>query len=390
MKNWTKALLIVGVFLLFYLFPLEDERMTLAAGEAVTMIQDYAQNHFLTGMLPAFVIAGALAAFVSRETILKYLGAGARKVVAYGVASVSGALLAVCSCTILPLFAGIYKRGAGLGPAMTFLYSGPAINVAAILITATILGPELGIARAVGAIIFSIIIGIVMSRLFSREEVNRQQELQEKNGFTLEEATGELTSAKLISLFAAMVIFMVLLNWKGGWLGDHRFLISGATALVVLLLAFIWLRKDQWLLWGQETWDFIARIVPLLFLGVIIAGYLVGRPGHEGLIPAQWIESAVGGNSILANLLASISGAFIYFCTLTEVPVLQSLIGAGMGGGPALAMLLAGPAVSLPNLIVIRSVLGTKKTAAYLALVVVFSTLVGYLFGLIFPSISVT
>lgn len=389
MKNWTKALLIVGVFLLFYLLPLGGERVRDAAGEAVTMVQDYARNHFPSGMLPAFVIAGALAAFVPRRAILKYLGAGARKVIAYGVASVSGALLAVCSCTILPLFAGIYSRGAGLGPAVTFLYAGPAINVAAILVTATVLGPELGLARAVGAIVFSIVIGLLMSVLFRREEDRRQTELKKREDPQAEEGPRELASAKLVSLFVALLAFMILLNWRGNLIAANRWLFAGGAALVVLLLAFFWLTKEHWRLWGEETWDFIQRIVPLLFLGVIIAGFLVGRPGAEGLIPAGWIEAAVGGNSILANLLASAAGALIYFCTLTEVPVLQALLGAGMGGGPALAMLLAGPALSLPNMIVIRSVLGTKKTAVYLVLVVLFSTITGYLFGLLYPTITV-
>ncbi|MBD3399047.1 MAG: permease [Candidatus Coatesbacteria bacterium] len=389
MKNWTKALLIVGVFLLFYLLPLGGERVRDAAGEAVTMVQDYARNHFPSGMLPAFVIAGALAAFVPRRAILKYLGAGAKKVIAYGVASVSGALLAVCSCTILPLFAGIYSRGAGLGPAVTFLYAGPAINVAAILVTATVLGPELGLARAVGAIVFSIVIGLLMSVLFRREEDRRQTELQRQDDPQAAEGPRELASAKLVSLFVALLAFMILLNWRSGLIADNRWLFAGGAALVVLVPAFFWLKKEHWRLWGEETWDFVGRIVPLLFLGVIIAGFLVGRPGAEGLIPAAWIEAAVGGNTLLANLLASAAGALIYFCTLTEVPVLQALLGAGMGGGPALAMLLAGPALSLPNMIVIRSVLGTKKTAVYLVLVVVFSTITGYLFGLLYPTITV-
>lgn len=386
LKPLTKALLFIGLFLLFFLMPLGGERMRLAAGEAVVMLQDYAQHHFLAGMLPAFVIAGALAAFVPRDTIVRYLGAGARRVTAYGVGAVSGALLAVCSCTILPLFAGIYKRGAGLGPATTFLYSGPAINVAAVLITATVLGPALGIARAVGAVVFSIVIGLIMQRLFRRDEEKRLRETAEAAPRTDDSAeSGALTTPRLVSLFVAMLAFMVLLNWKGGWPAEHRYYLAGAAALIVLLLAFIYLRKTHWREWGRETWDFIQRIVPLLFLGIVIAGFLVGRPGYEGLIPGEWIAAVVGGNSLLSCLLASLAGALIYFCTLTEVPVIQALIGVGMGGGPALAMLLAGPAVSLPNLLVIRSVLGTKKTAVYTLLVVVLSTLIGWSFGAVFP-----
>lgn len=135
--------------------------------------------------------------------------------------------------------------------------------------------------------------------------------------------------------------------------------------------------------WFEQSWSFAKQILPLLLIGVLIAGFLLGRPGHEGVIPSEWISAAVGGNSLQANLFASVFGAFMYFATLTEIPILQGLLGNGMGQGPALALLLAGPALSLPNMLVIRSIIGTKKTIIFVSLVVVMSTISGMIFGTI-------
>ncbi len=353
----------------------------------------------------------------------------AKKALAYGVASVSGSILAVCSCTVIPLFAGIYKMGAGLGPATTFLYSGPAINILAIILTARVLGLKLGIARALGAIIFSIVIGLLMHFIFHKEEVekaNAQMALPEP------EVTRPLWQNALY--FASMIGILVFANWgkpddpSGFWylIYSSKWLITGgfALALVIILIAWFELKWQKVAMafvpsiiivlaiphepliafaaaiiglsiltstdkgesgdWFSSTWGFTKQILPLLFFGVLIAGLLLGRPGHEGLIPSEWVSSAVGGNSILSNLFASVAGAFMYFATLTEVPILQGLIGNGMGQGPALALLLAGPALSLPNMLVIRSVMGTKKTIVFVSLVIFLSTITGLLYGTFF------
>ena len=389
MKNRTVFVLMLAVFLAFYLMPFASGRVEGAAGEAVAMATEYAREHVLFCLIPAFFIAGALGVFISSGAVLRYLGAGANRVVAYGVASISGAILAVCSCTVLPLFAGIYKRGAGIGPATTFLYSGPAINVMAVILTAAVLGPTLGIARAVGAVVFSVGIGLIMSAIFRRSEEKRAAE-----ALAAPVDTAPRRGPWQDGLyFLTMVALLVFVNWGdtgggglGRWLHEYRYWVGGGFLLILAIQLWRWFNRDELKKWGAETWGFAKQILPLLFAGVLVAGFLLGRPGHEGLIPSRWIEGAVGGNSLLANFFAAVAGAFMYFATLTEVPILQGLLGAGMGGGPALALLLAGPALSLPNMLVIRSVLGTKKTVVYVSLVVVLSTVVGWLFGMAFPN----
>jgi len=340
-------------------------------------------------LVPAFFIAGAISAFVSQTTVIKYFGAKANKFLAYGIASVSGTILAVCSCTVLPLFMGIYRRGAGLGPAVAFLYSGPAINVLAIILTARVLGLELGVARALGAVIFSVVIGLLMHLIFLKEERARHEEGEL---FTNNTEVGRPLWQDGIFL-ASMVAFLIFANW-GKPQGDSAGLwheiyalkwYLAAASLVVMAVAIVsWFKRQELGNWVMLSWGFAKQILPLLLVGVLVAGFLLGRPGHEGLIPPHYIESLVGGNSIGANLFASVAGAFMYFATLTEVPILQGLIGAGMGKGPALALLLAGPALSLPNMLVIRSVMGTKKTAVYVLLVVVMATISGMIFGRFF------
>jgi hypothetical protein len=390
----TKRLQFLGLlafFLLAWYFPLDwlpevESRLGRGLVEAAAMMQDYAHEHVLLCLIPAFFIAGAISVFVSQASVMKYLGPTASKWVAYPVASVSGTILAVCSCTVLPLFAGIHKRGAGLGPAAAFLYSGPAINVLAIILTARVLGPELGIARAVGAVVFAVVIGLTMHLLYRREEAERAA------ARAMADVPVE-TPRKLWQdgiYFAAMVAFLVFANWgrpadgeTGFWAAVFaaKWWIAGASLVVLAVVVWRWFQKDELAEWGGSTWTFTLQITPLLFAGVLVAGFLLGRPGHEALIPSTWVESLVGGNSLEANLFASVSGAFMYFATLTEVPILEGLIGAGMGKGPALSLLLAGPALSLPSMLVIRSVLGTKKTVTYVAIVVVFSTLAGWIYG---------
>jgi uncharacterized membrane protein YraQ (UPF0718 family) len=424
--EWKPLAAIVAVFLIFFYLPIDSERVRGGMLEALHLAKWYAQEHVILCLVPAFFIAGAIAAFISQASVMKYLGASANKVLSYGVASISGAILVVCSCTVLPLFAGIYRMGAGLGPAIAFLYSGPAINVLAIILTARVLGLELGIARAVGAVVFSIVIGLMMHIIFRKEEaekVNAQMTMPEpvvnrplwQNGL----------------YFAAMVAILVFANWGkpevmlGIWyfIYLNKWVITGIAAIGLGLMLVVWLRlswvsiaatasvtvvsalifphqpllpfavgviglsiitsgrSDEAGEWFAQTWGFAKQILPLLLGGVLVAGMLLGRPGHEGLIPSQWISASVGGNSLEANLFASVVGAFMYFATLTEVPILQGLIGNGMGKGPALALLLAGPALSLPNMLVIRSIMGTKKTIMYVTLVVIMATMTGLLYG---------
>jgi len=426
--EWKKLTVIAGVFLAFFYLPVGNARFDNAIMEALYLAKWYAQEHVLLCLIPAFFIAGAIAVFVSQASVMKYLGAKANKIVAYGVASVSGTILAVCSCTVLPLFAGIYKMGAGIGPASTFLYSGPAINVLAIVMTARILGIQLGIARAIGAIVFSIVIGVLMHFIFRKEEAEKaaiQMAMPE------EDVKRPLWQNALY--FASMVGILVFANWgkpagtTGLWAaiyGAKWVLTSGFAAALGLMLIF-WFELAWWKValtaapavllacifpeqplvafaagtiilsgfistdkgetseWFASSWGFAKQILPLLLIGVLIAGALLGRVEHEGLIPSEWVSKAVGGNSFLSNFFASFAGAFMYFATLTEVPILQGLIGNGMGKGPALALLLAGPALSLPNMLVIGSVLGTKKTVVFVSLVIIMATISGMIFGVL-------
>ncbi len=385
-SEWKKLVLIAGVFLAAYYIPFGHPRVQGAILEAFHMLQDYAQKHVLFCLVPAFFIAGGISVFVSQASVMKYFGAQANKVLSYGVASVSGAILAVCSCTVLPLFAGIYKRGAGIGPATAFLYSGPAINILAIILTARILGWQLGLARALGAVIFAVVIGLSMAIIFRKEE-------SEKANAVLPEAEdGERPLWKTGLYFLFMILILIFAAWGkpkesvGFWnavYGIHWYLAGGFLILLVLML-ISWFKKDELKEWTSSTWTFARMIMPLLFGGVLVAGALMGSPGSDsGLIPSRYIAGIVGGNSIFANAFAAVVGAFMYFATLTEVPILQGLMGSGMGNGPSLALLLAGPALSLPNMIVIRSIMGTKKTLVFIALVVVMATISGMIFGAI-------
>lgn len=382
-----KFLYILAAFLAFYFLPVDSVRIQGAAIEALAMMHEYARQHVLLCLVPAFFIAGAISVFVSQQAVMRYLGVNAKKWVAYTVAAVSGTILAVCSCTVLPLFAGIYKRGAGLGPASAFLYSGPAINVLAIILTARVLGMELGIARAVGAILFSVVIGVLMAFIFRHEEASRQQAFAE---LPVPEAVRPLW--KTVAFMASMVVFLVFANWAapkvpvGFWAAAYRvkWVVAGLALAATILSARAWFDREERSEWYGSTWGYALQVLPLLFGGVLVAGFLLGRPGHEALVPSSWVAALVGGNSFFANFFASIVAAFMYFATLTEVPILQGLIGAGMGKGPALALLLAGPALSLPNMLVIRSIVGTKKTVVYVSLVVVLSTAAGMIFGAFF------
>jgi len=427
LKSEIKALVLILVaFLMSISLPVGNQRFDHAVMESLHLVRWYAREHVILCLVPAFFIAGAISVFISQAAVMRYLGPRANKVLAYGVASVSGTILAVCSCTVLPLFAGIYRRGAGLGPATAFLYSGPAINVLAIILTARILGIELGVARAVGAVLFSIVIGILMHIIFRKEEVEKAN-LQ----MVVPEPSVTRPLWKNALYFASMVAILVFANWGKPMVnaGVWNSLYTGKWALTAFFAGLLGLILMRWfsLKWwkaalatapvaalsfliphepiipfaagviglsvvagtgGEETrewlavtWGYAKQILPLLLLGVLAAGFMLGRPGEEGIIPSSWIAHSVGGNSLGANFFAAFAGAFMYFATLTEVPILQGLIGAGMGKGPALALLLAGPALSLPSMLVIRSVMGTKKTVVYVSLVIVLATVCGMAFG---------
>ncbi len=386
MRERTKFILIVSIFIVCYYVPWGNPAIRRSGLEAFMMLQEYAREHVLTCLIPAFFIAGAIAVFISQTSVLKYFGAKANKILSYSVASVSGTVLAVCSCTVLPLFAGIYSRGAGIGPATAFLYSGPAINVLAIVLTARILGWELGLARAIGAVLFAIITGLLMAFFFRKDDAARASGQiylpdEEETGRSLPQEGLFMLTMVLILIFAAFA--RPATGSTGIW--SAIFVVKWyITVLLLVGLSLMlkgWFRKDERLAWVQSSWGFMKQIFPLLGAGVLVAGFMLGRPGHSGLIPPYYIQGLVGGNSICANLFASVSGALMYFATLTEVPILQGLLGAGMGKGPALSLLLAGPALSLPNMLVIGGVMGIKKTAAFCIIIVILSTVAGMTYG---------
>ena len=388
MKDWKKFLYIVAAFLACFYLPIENIRFNNAIFEALALIKWYAREHVLLCLVPAFFIAGAISVFVSQASVMKYFGAKANKFLSYSVASISGTILAVCSCTVLPLFSGIYKRGAGLGPAIAFLYSGPAINILAIILTARILGWQLGLARAIGAVIFSVVIGLLMHLIFLKEERARHA-----NGdFNAGEAKETRPLWQNVVYFFSMVAVLIFANWGKPLAGDtgvwsliytFKWWITGFFLVILAFTILSWFKKEELKEWTGATWGFALQILPLLLGGVLVSGFLLGRVGHEGVIPSRFVAALVGGNSLWANFFSSIVAAFMYFATLTEVPILQGLIGSGMGKGPALALLLAGPALSLPSMLVIRGIIGTKKTIVYVGLVVVMATISGMIFGVI-------
>jgi len=429
--NWKEQyksfLWITGFFLFAYFMPIENPTFKSALNEAFVLAKWYAQEHVLLCLIPAFFIAGVIAVFISQASVVKYFGAKAKKWKAYLVAAGSGTILAVCSCTVLPLFSSIHKRGAGLGPAVSFLYSGPAINILAIILTARILGFELGIARIIGAVSFSVIIGLIMAFIYRKEEKDKADAQ-----LAMPDIPEDRPMWQTATHFFILVAILVFVNWgkpdttEGFWyfmfankwfitgvfglafalsmiyiikvkklfvvLGTLAVIIAGiifynnplipfivAVAATTIALSFSEDEPNQWL---GETWGFAKQIMPLLAAGVLVAGFLLGSQGNpNGIIPNDWIASLVGGNSVFSNFFASITGAFMYFATLTEIPIVQGLISSGMGKGPALALLLAGPALSLPNMLVIRTVMGTQKTIVFVSLVVVMATLSGLIYG---------
>ena len=435
-KREIKILLwIIVVFVFAFFMPLESVRFKEAIAAMFDLTKWYAREHVILCLLPAFFIAGVISVFVSQGAVMKYFGAKAKKWVAYTIASVSGTILAVCSCTILPLFSSIHKRGAGLGPAIAFLYSGPAINILAIILTARILGFEMGAARVIGAVIFAVVIGSAMSLIYRKEEKTKRDEQ-----INFPDMPEKRPMWQTAFHFFTLVFILVFANWgkpgaditSGGWYwlwANKWYITSALTLVLVFSLIYILKLKWQYVLiasvvtaisafisssplipmgvgiagisiltlfdkkepenkeWTLSSWDFAKQIMPLLAIGILIAGVLLGsthdNTAMAGVIPNAWIAKLVGGNSVFSNFFASIVGAFMYFATLTEVPILQGLLASGMGKGPALALLLAGPSLSLPNMLVIRGILGTQKTVVYIMLVVVMATITGLLYGIV-------
>lgn len=425
--EWKPLAILAGVFLASFYMPIGQPRFDHAINEGLYLLKWYAQEHVLLCLIPAFFIAGAIMVFISQDAVVRHLGSRAKQWLAYTIASTSGTILAVCSCTVLPLFSSIHKRGAGLGPAIAFLYSGPAINILAIILTARVLGVELGVARAVGAVVFSVVIGLLMAVIFREKRTESDLVLAPaatggtplwQSGIHMGFLVAILVFANwgdsagsselwnlvfklkwLLTGLSALGLAWILHRWFGHSWQKMALVISAPVVLAVVapsmpLLSFgagiIGLSfltstgNGESRAWFESSWGYAKQILPLLFAGVVVAGFLLGRPGEEGLIPSQWVAQSVGGNSLGANFFASIAGAFMYFATLTEVPILQGLIGSGMGKGPALALLLAGPALSLPSMLVIANVIGAKETGVYVSLVVVMATISGMIYGAIF------
>lgn len=429
MTEWKKLAWIVGIFVVAYTLPLGDPRVSSAILEAFRLLQWYAIHHTLACVVPAMFIAGAISTFLSQASVMRYLGPSASKPTAYGVASVSGMVLAVCSCSVLPMFAGIYAMGAGLGPASAFLYSGPAINVMAIFLSARVLGLDLGVGRVTGAVTFAVIIGALMALLFRSSEQERIEAAR------LPESPPSPRPLWQTALyFACMLLFLVFADWYNtgdvsvtmkdgatisanirydtpssvdiqayqadGHLSPEirrlergaiaaitpvpslpqtihgvKWYLAGCMGLLVLLMVWRWFSRDEIKEWMRATWDFSLMIVPLLFGGVFVTGFI------GGIIPERAVAALVGGNSLLSTFIAAFVGMVWYFATLTEIPIVEMLLRLGMGRGPALSLLLAGPALSLPSILVIHKVIGARKTLVFCLLTVVMSTGVGYIFG---------
>lgn len=430
-KQWKIFGVLLGIFLVAYFLPLGNPKVEAAVLEAFKLLQWYARNHTLACVVPALFIAGGIITFLSQASVMRYLGPKTNKLAAYSVASVAGVVLAVCSCSVLPMFPGIYNLGAGLGPASAFLYSGPAINVLAIFLTARVLGFDIGLWRALGAVLFAFVVGLGMAGIFRHSE---QKKAEAAAIMPTPPKTGRRGWQNGL-LLAAMIAFLVFSDWfnpgdavvhrvdgteirgvvlqemhdevmiqvqestEGIRAGERltlpkseiakiveakswimevhhiRWYLAGLMFVAVGLMTWRWVERDEFKQWMHNTWDFTKLLVPLLFGGVFVVGFI------SALLPDKQIAHLVGDNSLSANLIGSVVGALFYFATLTEVPITQALMEHGMAPGPALALLLAGPALSLPNMLVLVKVMDAKKTAAFCAIIVVVATTVGMIYG---------
>ncbi len=369
MKEWVKLLILVAVFLIFYFAPVGAAVVITSISAGLILLQEYARLHVLTCLVPAFFIAGTIAVYVKKDAVMRLLGPTTKKYIAYPVGSISGGILAVCSCTILPLFTGIYKRGAGIGPAVAFRFTGPAINVTAILLTGSVLGWDFAIGRLIAAMVISIVAGLLMAFVF-REHDRKTAE----NGF----ATGLESDVPYSNLTVGFFFILQLAVLVIFGLAIDPSLKTIIVILLVLAIAGIIVfkfRKEHTMEWFGETWNLTKRIMPYLFVGVFVAGMI------ETLIPKEVVTQLVGENSLLANAVASTFGAFMYFATLTEVPIIQKLMGLGMGRGPALTLFLTGNALSLPSMIVLFKVMGKKQASVYILTIMALSVIAGWLFG---------
>ena len=365
-KEWKNFFWLIAAFLVLYFLPFNRQIVAGALINGFILLHEYARDHVLLCLVPAFFIAGAITVFIKKDAVLRLLGPKTKKWISYPIASVSGGILAVCSCTILPLFAGIWKRGAGIGPATTFLYAGPAINVAAIFLTGTVLGWEMSFVRLFFAIFGAIIIGLIMGTLFKNNDSSQ-------NGFTVSSEKSNISTTPIVLLFLMQLAFLII-----GGLAINAVLKAGllfSFVIIILYIVFFKIDKEYRTGWIDETWSFTKKILPFLFAGIFIAGIV------SKALPENVVYSLIGGNKLSSTFFASIFGALMYFATLTEVPIIQSLMSLGMGKGPALALFLAGYSLSLPNIIVLNKLLGFKRAMTYIILIVVYSAGAGYLYG---------
>lgn len=323
---------------------------------------DYLTLNRIISLLIAFFLSGAISQFMSQGAVMKYFGPNAKKGISYLIASVSGAILAVCSCSVLPMFASIRKKGAGIGPAVTFLFAGPAINILAITFTFSLIGVDIGFVRVLGAITLSVVIGFAMYLIYNNSEIIDANESM----FNIED---DHTRKPWQNVLYFITLIAILVS------GVKHPIITGMFVLALIAELVLYFKKDELIDWCEATFDLAKKIVPLFIVGVFIAGII------EAVIPPEYMVKFVGNNSFGANIIASVFGAFMYFATLTEVPIVNSFMSLGMLKGPATALLLAGPSLSLPNMIVISKVMGIKKTLTYVSLVVILSALIGMLAG---------
>lgn len=369
MKEWQKAALLAAAFGVFYFAPIDEPIVLHSIAAGLALLHEYARLHVLTCLVPAFFIAGTIAVYVKKEAVIRLLGPTTKKYIAYPIASISGGILAVCSCTILPLFTGIYKRGAGIGPAVAFLFTGPAINVTAILLTGGVLGWDFAIGRLIAAVVISVIAGLLMAFFFRDHDRKNTNE-----AFGAGMADDVPYSNTTIVIFF-MLQLAVLVVFGLSIAADLKAALIGAMIAVLLGIVLFRFEKDHNIAWLGETWDLTKKILPYLFVGVFIAGII------EVVVPQEIVTRLVGGNTIFSNAIASTFGAFMYFATLTEVPIIQKLMGLGMGRGPAMTLFLTGNALSLPSMIVLFSVMGRKQAPVYVLTIMALSVCAGWLFG---------